>query len=156
MKNGYKDVRIMFVDNGLDYVEMFEEAARGEDTLIAIENGGISALKKLAMINYRVDAVVTDLAMSDMDGITLTEAIRRNERIRRINPIDIYWFTGYDYDDQNPADPITAAMEELGVKKVFKKPYLPMDIIKEVKEATTPRDFSGKGGANGGSSIVGS
>lgn len=153
---GCEDVRIMFVDNHLDYLEMFEEATRGEDTIIAIENGGISALKKLAMLGYKVDAVVTDLAMSDMDGITLTEAIRRNERIRRLEPMDIYWFTGYDYDQDNPADPIRMAADELGVKKIFVKPYLPTDIINEVKAGTPPKDFSKAGGAaNGISNIVG-
>jgi CheY-like chemotaxis protein len=150
--NGDKDVRIMFVDNDLDYLELFEQAVKGEDTLLAIEVGAIKALSHLAILGYKVDAIVTDLAMGDMDGITFTEAVRRNERIRRLPPIDVYWFTGYGYDPNNPLDPITQAARELGVKKIFMKPYLPLDIINEVKAITEPKDFSNNGGKSNGSS----
>jgi CheY-like chemotaxis protein len=130
-------VRIMFVDNDLDYLEMVEHAAAASDTFVAIQNGGQSALSKLALMNYQVDAVVTDLAMSDMDGITLTEQVRRQERIRRAaRPIDIYWFTGFGWHPDDENDPITKAAKDLGVKKVFTKPYDVMDIVEEVRRET--------------------
>jgi CheY-like chemotaxis protein len=135
LTRGTKKVRIMFVDNDLDYLAMIELASRTQHTFIAIENGGISALGKLAKMNYDVDAIVTDLAMRDMDGITLTEQIRRNEKIRRKErPIDIYWFTGYDYDSNDPNDPITRASNMNEIKKVFVKPYDVFLIFEEVKQ----------------------
>lgn len=139
-------VRIMFVDNDFDYLEMVEHAAAVSDTLALIQNGGQSALSKLALLNYQVDAIVTDLAMSDMDGITLTEQIRRQERIRRsARPIDIYWFTGFGYAPGDDNDPITQAARNLGVVKVFTKPYDVLEIVNEVKQTTEDdrRPFGG-------------
>lgn len=136
----------MFVDNDLDYLEMVEHAASVSDTLALIQNGGQSALKKLAMLDYNVDAIITDLAMSDMDGITLTEQIRRQERIRRApRPIDIYWFTGFGYRPDDDHDPITIAAKSLDVKKVFAKPYDVLEIVNEVKQAAEDdrRPFGG-------------
>jgi CheY-like chemotaxis protein len=138
----------MFVDNDLEYLEMVEHAAAVSDTLALIQNGGQSALAKLAMLNYQVDAVITDLAMSDMDGITLTEQVRRQERIRRSpRPIDIYWFTGFGYHPDDENDPITQAAANLGVKKVFTKPYDVLEIVAEVKKETEDdrRPFGGGG-----------
>lgn len=142
--NGTKrpEMRIMFVDNDLDYLEMVEAAFNTSHTIACIENGGISALGKLSKMKYQLDAMITDLAMTDMDGITLTEQVRKNERIRRSKPIDIYWFTGFWYDQEDPNDPIVKAASDLGVKKIFTKPYSVMDIIDEVKQMTVERDFT--------------
>jgi CheY-like chemotaxis protein len=141
----------MFVDNDLDYLAMVELAAQTQHTFIAIENGGISALGKLAKMNYEVDAIVTDLAMRDMDGITLTEQIRRNENIRRTaRQIDIYWFTGYDYDAKDPNDPIARGIIQNNVKKVFTKPYAVTSIFEEVKAAVDASKQASTGAVTNG------
>lgn len=126
--------RIMFVDDDLDSLEMYELAAAVPDTIIAIKRGALSALRFLNELNYDVDAVILDLSMPDMDGLTLTQQIRRNENLRsKQRPIQIYWFTGWPFDENNPDDPITLAKNECKVSRVFTKPHDATEIIYEVK-----------------------
>lgn len=126
--------RLMFVDDDVDMIPLYEMIGRIDDTLITVRKGGLSALSFLHDLNYEVDAVILDLSMPDMDGITLTEQIRRNESLRgKRTPIAIFWFTGWEYDADNPADPIALAKEENKVEKIFRKPIAATDILHEVK-----------------------
>src|SRR5689334_17967353 len=86
----------MLVDDDADIMPLFAYAAKIEDMIILILQGGYSALKALARLNYEVDAVILDLSMPDIDGINLTEQIRNNESIRsRPQAIPIFWQTGW-------------------------------------------------------------
>jgi CheY-like chemotaxis protein len=137
MKEGKpeKKFRIMFVDDDLEMEPLYQYACRVNDLIFAVKGGGLSALRHLNDINYDIDAVILDLSMPDMDGITLTENIRRNESIRsKAVPIRIFWFTGHPFDIDNPVDPITLAMNENQVEEIFTKPLAPVDLVTRVKE----------------------
>lgn len=124
----------MFVDDDLDILPLYELVGEIDDTLITVQKGGLSALSFLHDLNYAVDAVVLDLSMPDMDGITLTRQIRQNENLRsKANPIKVFWFTGWPFDENNVNDPIVVGAEENKVIKVYKKPHDPVNIIHEVK-----------------------
>lgn len=126
--------RIMIVDDDLDMVPIYELVAEIEDTVIAIRKGGPSALEFLNDLKYNVDAIILDLSMPVMDGITLTRLVRQNENLwGKDRRIEVFWFTGYDFDPKNPFDPIMMAKEELGVKTIFRKPYEPVTLIRAVK-----------------------
>lgn len=132
--NGSKK-RIMIVDDDLDMAPLYEYAGNVSDLIFAIKGGGLSALRHLNDINYDVDAVIIDLSMPDMDGLTLTEQIRRNESLRsKAAPIRIFWFTGWPFNPDNPVDPITLAKADCNVERIFTKPATPMEIINEVKQ----------------------
>lgn len=123
--------RIMFVDDDMDIVPLYELAGEIEETILTVQNGGLSALKQLDKFGYEIDAVVMDLSMPDMDGITLTRQIRRNEEIRGIHqPMCIFWFTGYPINDI-----ILDAKTQYGVKDIFNKPHDPVDIVRRIKES---------------------
>jgi CheY-like chemotaxis protein len=102
---------------------------------VSIKEGGLSALKFLHELNYDLDAIVMDLSMADMDGITLTRHIRQNENLRsKAHPIKIFWYTAWPFDPKNPNDPIVLGANELGVDKIYSKGCDMEQIIYEVKE----------------------
>lgn len=126
--------RIMIVDDSLDMAEMFEYVAQVEDTVLAIRKGGLSALSFLYDLDYEIHAMITDLSMPDMDGIRLTEEVRRQERLRsKAFPMEIFWFTGWTFDPNDINDPVTAASKENDVVKIYTKPMNPIEIIRDVK-----------------------
>lgn len=128
--NEPRKLRIMVVDDDMDLLPMWELTGVIPDTLITIRQGGISALKFLDHFNYELDAVVMDLSMPDMDGITLTKQIRRNEEIRGIDrPMKIFWYTGFPI-----GDPILTAKKRYRVEEIFVKPAFPVDIVKTVRD----------------------
>lgn len=124
--------RIMIADNELDVLPLYEMIAQIPDTIITIQNGGLSALRMLNRLNYDVDAVVLELAMSDLDGLSVTAEIRREEDIRqKRNKIKIFWLTGEDvHNDPTLMD----AKVNLKVQEVFYKPQDPRDIVYRVKQ----------------------
>lgn len=131
-----EQLRIMFVDDDVDILPLYELAGRIEDTVITIRKGGLSALEFLHDLNYEVDAVIIDLSMPDMDGITLTKQIRQNENLRsKRTPIKVWWFTAWPYDETNDEDPIMQGARSTNVEKVFPKPHDPVSMIREVKQA---------------------
>jgi CheY-like chemotaxis protein len=126
----------MLVDDDLEILPLYELAGEIEDTIITVQKGGLSALRFLYALNYEVDAIVLDLSMPDMDGITLTRQIRENEKLRsKMNPISIYWFTGWPFDRNNENDPIVLGAKEHNVSKIWKKPHDPVQIVHEIKQA---------------------
>lgn len=127
---GERKLRIMVVDDDMDQMAMWELCGDIPDTIIAIKKGGISALEFLNDFNYDVDAVVMDLSMPDMDGITLTRQIRSNEDIRgRRNSIKIFWYTGFPVGQT-----IRTAREKYKVEEIFTKPAFPPEVVQKVRE----------------------
>lgn len=127
---GHRRKRVMIVDDDLDTLPLYEMIGDIPDTIITIQTGGLTALKTLDALDYNVDAVVCDLAMPDIDGLSLTRLIRRNEEIRSITDrIAIFWFTGY---------PINSTLLDAKVKyhvtEIFVKPTTPETIVMNVKK----------------------
>lgn len=122
------------MDDSLDILPLYEAIGEVENTSIIIRQSGLGALSFLHEINYEVDAVVTDLSMPDMSGITLTKHIRENEDLRsKSPPIKIFWLTGWDYNADDPNDPITSASKEFKIEKIYLKDVQPLAIVHEIK-----------------------
>lgn len=130
---------IMVVDDDIDTQELARYAAKNVGLYVRIKQGGLSALSFLRDLNYKVDAILIDLSMPDMDGITLTRQIRHNENLRsKQTPMRVYWFTSWPYDPSNCDDPIVLGAKELGVYEVFKKGEVDMmTIVQQVKDDLT-------------------
>lgn len=130
---------IMVVDDDIDTAELARYAAKNAGLYVRIKKGGLSALSFLNDLNYDVDAILIDLSMPDMDGMTLTRHIRQNELLRsKRNHMRVYWFTAWPYDANNPNDPIVQGAKELGVYAIFKKVECDMmDIVQQVKRDLT-------------------
>jgi CheY-like chemotaxis protein len=80
----------------------------GHDCVTAID--GNDALDKVSKNNF--DAVITDIVMPGMDGITLTK-----ELLKRYHNLPIMILTGHD-DQYSPATAIAA-----GAREFIKKPF---------------------------------
>lgn len=129
-----RNVRIVIVDDDLTILPLYEAIGEIENTTVIVRQSAIGALSFLHEVNYEVDAIVTDLSMPDMSGITLTKQIRENEDLRfRDNPIKIYWLTGWGYDEKDINNPIVLAAKEFNIEKVYLKPHDPTAIVNEIK-----------------------
>lgn len=114
---------ILVVDDELDILETIVDTLEIEfdDSDVQIDKAinGIEALK-LFNGDTVYDLVVTDLNMPEMDGIELTENIKK---INNKTPVIV--FTGHgDIEEQEK-------LTSLGVLAMIKKPYVE-DLIEEV------------------------
>ena len=120
--------KIMIVDNAADVDSLWKYAQTTPDAIFLV-SGGISAQRRLKQINYEIDAVVTDLVLDDLDGVTLTEIIRRNEKIREIDCCClIFWYTDYPVNET-----LRSLQTKYDVTEIFTKPTDPIQIIEKVK-----------------------
>lgn len=143
--------KIMVVDDDMDTAALVKFVAQNQGLFITIQKGGLSALKFLHDMNYDVDAIIIDLSMPDMDGITLTKQIRQNENLRsKHNPSKIFWFTAWPFDENNPNDPIVLGASDSHVEKVYSKPADLLEVVRDVKDTLgQPRHDSGAFPAGG-------
>ncbi len=163
----------MLVDDDADITGLYEFVADIPDTIFTIQNGGLSALRFLNNLNYDVDAIVLDLSMPDMDGISLTERIREQEHIRGMSAhtvtsihqtegptppdqisikrhrISIFWFTGWTYSPDDPNDPVAVSARRLGVVKIYQKPVDPVELIVDVRRYLDEQKLLRSAGSSG-------
>lgn len=127
-------MKIFLVDDNPDALALWKHTVESNDA-IWCQRESSKVLDDLHNLNYDIDVIVTDLSMPRMNGITLTEQIRRTERLlRRSAPINIFWFTGWEFDLDDPFDPITEAFTEHSVIKIYKKPLCPTDLLTDVRK----------------------
>jgi CheY-like chemotaxis protein len=117
---------ILVVDDELDILETIVDTLEIEfdEDNVTIDKA-INGVEALKLFNGEVsyDLVVTDLNMPEMDGIELTENIRK---LDEETPVIV--FTGHgDIEEQ---DKLTS----LGVVSMVKKPYVE-DLIEMVKKS---------------------
>lgn len=128
-----KPARIMIVSNALDNNALWKLIQKSGDAIWSVQ-GALSALKRLKEIDYEIDAIVMDLALDDLDGIGLTEQIRRNESIRsKVQGALIFWMSGHTI---NPT--ILRAKVELSVMEIFLAPINPESLLAKVKAYLQP------------------
>ena len=96
--------------------------AEGFETLIASD--GLIALK--IMEHERINCVISDAMMPDMDGYRLAYRIKRNERLKNM-PFIMYTSMDSTKEDEELAF-------SLGVSRYIRKPKGMKDVIKAVKE----------------------
>jgi len=110
--------RILVVDdekNVTDFLKMeLEESA--DDVEVIAKNSGYEALNEL--MKGKIDLLLTDIAMPDMDGYELFE------RARELNEnLPIIMMTGFGYDPNHAV----VKSKKAGLQDVIFKPF---DIIK--------------------------
>ena len=96
--------------------------------VIGVDNGmaGIEVLR-----NQRVNLVLLDIMMPDLDGIETLQKIRADEKIKNV-PVMMLTASG---DIEN-----IQKVGTLGVKDYIKKPFMPADLIKRVKDKLAEAD----------------
>lgn len=96
--------------------------------------GGVEhTLSLLARQGQTPTSVIVDISLEDGSGRALTVDIRRREFVYdKPNYIDIFWYTGWEFDLDDNHDPLTQTFYACGVKHLFKKPYAVTDLFERV------------------------
>lgn len=118
---------VVIVDNNKDIREQLEKALNkvpGINVIGTSEDGerGIIDVRSL-----RPDIVITDIKMPKVDGIQLIQYIAKEE----INYLPHFIVITSSQD----ADTV-AQLRELPIRKIFNKPFLIKDIVKELEQIT--------------------
>jgi two-component system response regulator AtoC len=100
---------------------------RGDTALVAYD--GDQAIK--IFNNFKVDLIITDLKMPNVDGLSLIRLVREKN-----NTIPIIIITGYGSDEN-----YTLA-QSYGVTSFLSKPCSVIDISRAIENALPPHDDS--------------
>lgn len=126
-------MRAVYVDDDADAREIMKFNAEKCGVSMEIFETGGEALKFLA--KETVDLVILDLALPDFDGLSIAQAIRRYEKFHpKRDPVDLVFFTG-----SNINEGITRIGEQVGVRKIYPKPYDFEELLNEVSPSTVDR-----------------
>jgi CheY-like chemotaxis protein len=130
-----KEKRVLFIDDNRDATELFKAAAEQVGIVPFVSNDGTTALKLLEENEF--DAVILDLSMAVMDGLTLSEQIRMNESLHPDKkPVCIVYYTAHNIDRA-----ILAVAERARVERIYQKGggVDILDMLMEIKDLCEPR-----------------
>jgi len=133
-------IRLLAVDDNLynrDVAQMIFEA---EGARVSLAQDGESALSWLAANSDKVDAVLMDVQMPNMDGLETTRIIRRTPSLSRIPIIGISG-GGYEDDHKNAL--------EAGMDAYLTKPidvHQALETVRQLLGTTTAAQTSAQGG----------
>jgi CheY-like chemotaxis protein len=116
--------RILIVDDDEAVLFVLQETFTklGEGYQVVSSRSGREAMEQIA--KEPCDVMVTDLRMSDMDGVQLTEAVRS------VSPsVPVIWLTAYDCEE------VQEEASKLRVHCCINKPVRTSDILRAVLEA---------------------
>jgi len=120
---------VILVDDSDDTANLFRYALESDKFDWKVFTNGFEAMDYLEKVD-RVAAVILDLAMPTLDGLTIAQEIRLNEKLHGDRePVKIAFFTAYD-----KTKPIERVIEETNVERFFRKPMLPDKLASEVHE----------------------
>src|SRR2546428_12166864 len=121
-------MKVLVVDDSLTYRKLLRLILEAEQftTIEAID--GVEALA--ALEREKVDAIISDILMPNMDGYRLCQEVRRDERLRD-TPLILHTSTYL-----SPADEKLAI--DCGADRYFVKPAPPDLITATIRELTAP------------------
>ena len=124
--------RILIVEDFADSREMYIEflAAQGFD--VSGAEDGLAALRALETSSF--DAVVLDIALPKLDGLSVLRRMRADPRFATLPVLTLSASLGADYHHIAMAAGATVALE---------KPCLPEELLDAVKKALRQRAASG-------------
>ena len=115
-------VAILIVDDVADTRELYSLYFRSRGCTVMTAQDGVAAIDVAQ--RHRPDAIVMDLSMPGLDGVSATRRLKRDARTRHI-PILI--LTGY------PMRAIRDGALEAGANAFLTKPCLPEDLEQHVQ-----------------------
>ena len=124
--------RIFIIDDDSDVKELYELAFKDSEFELTYLLSSLDAIRILDKTPNPADVILIDLAMSGMDGLTLSERIRINEIKNRNRPSRMAFFTSYD------TAVIPTYGEDghfgFGVERVIEKPITPDKLLELLRE----------------------
>lgn len=121
-------LEILIIDDNPDVAPMFDILNQTENLRAYVLESGIEALEYLE--THEPDAVLVDLAMPILDGITCVEEIRRNESLHTSKKrVRLAFYTSHSLNEV-----VEDVMRETEVERIFHKPLDPFTLVEEVKK----------------------
>lgn len=120
---------ILYVDDEDTNLFLFR-ITFAETMEVLLANSPKEGLAKLDENKDRIEAVISDMNMPEMNGVEFIQEARR-----KFADKDYFILSGYSYSDQ-----IDKALKENIIKKFFPKPFSKTDIEKSLKESFEDRD----------------
>ena len=115
-------MRVLVIEDNAELREYLRLALELQDYQVLTAEHGRAALAYLD--GHRVDAVITDLFMPEMDGIETVAALRK--QFPDIRVVAMSGRPGVDY---------LAVARELGVKHTLRKPFEITELLAALKDA---------------------
>ena len=115
---------ILIVDDEQDTLEYLALVLRKQEMNIITVDNGFDALQKIR--ETKIDLVLTDIAMPDMDGYELYSQIRNFD-----DNIPIIMMTGFGYDPNH----VLVKAKKHGLHDIIFKPFEDEDLIKMINKA---------------------
>jgi len=115
-------MRVLVIEDNAELREYLRLALEMQDHQVLTAEHGRAALAYLD--GHRVDAVITDLFMPEMDGIETVAALRK--QFPDIRVVAMSGRPGVDY---------LAVARELGVKHTLRKPFEITELLAALKDA---------------------
>jgi PAS domain S-box-containing protein len=126
-----ESLRILITDDKPTNRKLLRLVLEAENHVVLEADNGIAALQLLEQ--ERVDAVISDILMPEMDGYRLCYEIRKSPRLRTLP------FIVYSASFTSPSDEKVAM--QFGVDKFLRKPASPDEIVKCLQDVIgTGRD----------------
>lgn len=120
---------VLFIDDNEDVLNMYRTYFNMERLDWKAFQNGFEALDYLEK-NEGIKAVILDLMMPTVDGLAITQEIRRNEQLHpERQPVKIAYFTAY-----GKSKAVERVIEKEKVERYFVKPMAVTELIAEVKE----------------------
>lgn len=113
---------ILVVDDDNGVLEVITRALRGAGYRAIVAHDGEEALRVFAERRHDIAAVITDLNMPEVNGLTLVWALRRSKPDLRVLVV-----TGFANDEN------CAEARRLGVRRVLTKPFGPSELLRELR-----------------------
>lgn len=117
---------VLIVDDNKDLRDIYDNCSTDKVQLTTADSG-FAALQLIEKKSF--DAVLLDLSMATLDGLTIAQEIRRNEQMHsKRKPLHLAFFTARTIDEE-----VTSVAEETNVEKIFLKPCDPFQLVEEVR-----------------------
>lgn len=121
---------VVLIDDNEDLLELYREMLEKENIQVKTFLSGSQAIDWLDNPANRARLVLLDLSMPSMDGLSVAQEIRQNERVRQsTRPIKIAFLTACTVDS-----PILDVAYETNIRKIFLKDGNFNNFISDVKE----------------------
>jgi CheY-like chemotaxis protein len=105
---------VLLIDDNEESRDVFQAVLGSEGVSVTALATGAEALEWLT--DNKVKIIMLDLAMPVLDGFTMADEIRKNERVLTRTPAILAFYTGQEIDDV-----IKYVAERNDVKQIFQK-----------------------------------
>lgn len=118
--------KILIAEDEEDLREMYSVALTGGGFEVLQAKNGKEVFEWLEKMDGKVDLILMDIIMPEMDGFEALETLKKDERYRKIQVIVS---TNLDNDEDS------AQAMELGAKEYFvKSRHTPAELVSHIKE----------------------